>query len=83
MQTRSQTTSIIISSTSERVLSAELPVEIDFDEASRAWKQNKQRRGASYYYLCGHVLANGTDTCKNPAKKGIHSTFYCHKHSQE
>jgi hypothetical protein len=83
MQTRSQTTSIMISSTSERVLSAELPVEIDFDEASRAWKQNKQRRGASYYYLCGHVLANGTDTCKNPAKKGIHSTFYCHKHSQE
>jgi hypothetical protein len=79
MKTRSQTEIPMISSSS----STEIPVEIDFDEASRAWMKNKQRRGASYYYLCGHVLANGIDTCKNPAKKGVHTTFYCHKHSQE
>jgi len=65
------------------IIQQELTVDIDFDEASRAWTQNKQRRGASYYYICGHVLANGIDTCKHPAKKGIYSTFYCHKHSQE
>jgi hypothetical protein len=61
----------------------ELTVDIDFDGASRAWTQNKQRRGASYYYLCGHILANGKDVCKNPAKrkKGSCTTSYCNIHS--
>jgi hypothetical protein len=60
--------------------SVELPVEIDFDEASRAWNANKRRVGPCYYYVCGHILANGKDICKNLPKKNS-VDFHCHIHS--
>jgi len=37
---------------------------IDFDEASRAWTQNKKRVGQSYVYICGKSLRNGK-MCQN------------------
>jgi hypothetical protein len=40
---------------------AELPVEIDFEEASRAWKTNKVAKGnGTYGYKCEKLLRNGT-----------------------
>lgn len=34
-------------------------VDIDFDEASRAWMANKVRRGAMIYYHCTATQKNG------------------------
>jgi hypothetical protein len=35
-------------------------VNIDFDEASRAWRQNKTCKGQCHFrYRCGHIKKNG------------------------
>ena len=49
MRTRSQ---------SRTMQPVELDVNIDFDEASRAWNSNKKRVGTEYSYVCGTRLAN-------------------------
>lgn len=38
-------------------------VKIDFDGASKAWRRNKVKNGASFRYCCGHIKANG-ERCK-------------------
>lgn len=39
---------------------------IDFDEASRAWRQNKKSIGqGSFKYVCGEWTKNGTP-CQRP-----------------
>jgi hypothetical protein len=42
-------------------------VNIDFDEASKAWRQNKIRFGSSFKYCCGHIKKNGKP-CRAPPK---------------
>jgi len=55
-------------------------VEIDFDEASTAWKLNKKSTGnGCYKYVCVKVKKNGHQ-CKNDSVKNcehckFHSTF--------
>jgi hypothetical protein len=46
-----------------------------FDEASKAWLQNKVRCGASYAYKCEYIHSNQKQ-CKKPI---THSTF-CKQH---
>jgi len=50
---------------------------IDFDEASRAWMQNKKRVGQSCVYICGKSLKNGK-TCQNAPVDGQEA---CKRHS--
>jgi hypothetical protein len=51
-------------------------VEIDFDEASRLWRQNKIRVGSMYYYRCSH------DKCKRKAIiNPLLKFFLCKWHS--
>ena len=50
---------------------------IDFDEASRAWMQNKKRVGQSYVYICGKSLKNGK-TCQSTPVDGQEA---CKRHS--
>lgn len=47
------------------------PFELDFsfDDASEAWNANKKREGASYVYICGEVLQNGS-TCQKKTPCG-------------
>ena len=54
----------------------QLKPRIDFDEASRAWNQNKKKiDNGCYVYICGHKLKNGK-TCqkqvKNISKCSLH-----------
>jgi hypothetical protein len=63
MQTRSQT--------------PKFNVEIDFDEASRAWNSNKKRVGTgTYVYICEHVFKNG-NSCKN---ERLNNCLFCKTH---
>ena len=40
-------------------------VDIDFDEASRVWRQNKIHIGhGSFRYICGYMTQKG-ENCKN------------------
>lgn len=59
---------------------AELPlyeVNIDFDEASRAWKSNKKSIGnGQYKYVCSHYKKDGT-TCGKVCYKDF---AYCWQH---
>ncbi len=41
--------------------------EIDFDEASRAWRANKKKVGNGFQYCCGEPKKNG-EPCKAPPK---------------
>lgn len=50
---------------------------IDFDEASRAWMQNKKRVGQTYVYICGKLLKNGK-TCQMTQVDGLET---CKRHS--
>jgi|TARA_B100001250_G_C19766238_1_gene774899 hypothetical protein len=46
-----------------------LPVNIDFDEASKAWMKNKVKIGeGSYKYVCGAKCKDGT-SCRNPPSR--------------
>jgi len=52
-------------------------IDIDFDFASKIWKQNKKSTGdGSYVYICGYLTHKGIP-CQN--KSGKH-TQYCHLH---
>jgi len=50
---------------------------IDFDEASRAWMQNKKRAGQSYVYICGKCSATGKPCQREP----VEGQARCKRHS--
>jgi hypothetical protein len=65
----------------------ELPVDIDFDEASRAWNQNKMHGGSTYVYCCGFIKPNGA-ACQGPPhhwrkKPKMRDWSYCSRHKEE
>ena len=52
---------------------------IDFDEASRAWRQNKKStENGCFKYTCIHVLANGNTCSKTPS----FTSEFCHVHKK-
>lgn len=56
-------------------------VNIDFDEASEAWKKNKKSMGNGVYkYVCGCDTKNGTPCQKKPYKLSI--VGYCDLHDK-
>jgi hypothetical protein len=72
MQTRSQTKYICAKPLYE--------VNIDFDEASAAWKANKKSIGnGSYKYICVKPNKNGA----NCGRKCITGTDYCFVHNKK
>ena len=53
-----------------------MEVNIDFDEASRAWRKNKTRVGQSYKYVCS------VDGCMRYCCKDIYATsMFCIWHN--
>jgi hypothetical protein len=69
MKTRSQT----------RQQEQHLYVEIDFDEASAAWRKNKKPMGQGCYtYICGHITKQGTPCQNKPILNGM-GTCFLHK----
>jgi hypothetical protein len=70
MKTRSQT---------KKENSALFEVNIDFDEASAAWKSNKRPTGnGCYKYVCCHVTKTGRKCSKEP----IHFSDFCKTHTK-
>jgi hypothetical protein len=56
----------------------ELPVIIDFDDASACWKANKKSiGGGSYRYVCQHRNKNNKKCKKNP----IPGCEFCSRHN--
>lgn len=52
-------------------------VNINFEEASRAWKENKVSTGnGTYKYICGATRKDG-GKCQNRRQNG---KMYCHIH---
>jgi hypothetical protein len=69
MKTRSQTKSVRFH---------ELPVDIDFDDASNAWLANKKKlNNGCYQYVCGMPTTNGEFCKRKQHKNSIHC--YLHK----
>ena len=72
MQTRSQTNAI------------NMPlyeVNIDFDEASTAWRTNKKSTGnGCYKYICEHVSNTTGKTCKKNPQSGY---CFCSFHRKQ
>jgi len=54
----------------------ELPVNIDFDKASREWMKNKIKKNSLYIYKCKYVDKNNNNDCKNKVMN------YTKKHKQ-
>lgn len=53
-------------------------VNIDFDEASRAWRANKKHIGNCHYlYVCGTICKNG-----NPCQNVVQNGSLCHIHNR-
>ena len=70
MKTRSQT---------KKENSALFEVNIDFDEASAAWKSNKRPTGnGCYKYVCCYV----TKTARKCNKEPIHFSDFCKTHTK-
>ena len=70
MQTRSQS----------NIIAPLYEVNIDFDEASRCWKQNKKPTGnGCYKYVCSHLKKDGT-VC---GKGCYHSSEFCWSHRKQ
>lgn len=71
MKTRSQTKAAIKASIHT--------VNIDFDEASAAWRANKQSIGSgSYRYVCCQVIASSGRRCGVKCAPG--SVDFCRRH---
>lgn len=47
-----------------------------FDQASKAWLENKVRYGASYRYKCAYIHSN-----KKQCSKPVVSFDYCKRHN--
>lgn len=61
-----------------RSQSRELEVNIDFDEASAAWMENKKKtKNGCCIYTCEHICKNG-NKCKQESLKNI---FLCRRHA--
>ena len=59
-------------------LAKELEVNIDFDEASAAWRANKKSTGnGCYKYFCEHKNKNNKK-CKNNPVLGVN---FCYRHN--
>ena len=57
-------------------------VNIDFDEASDAWLQNKVKNAQCVYsYICGHITKRGTRCMHKPLK--ANDEIYCYIHSKQ
>jgi hypothetical protein len=52
-------------------------VNIDFDEASKAWNANKKRVGQEYIYVCAIEKSNG----KPCGRKLMKNSNECYHHS--
>ena len=51
-------------------------VNIDFDEASKSWQQNKSPLGnGTYKYVCGAITKTG-NKCKNHPNCKLHNKQY-------
>ena len=58
----------------------ELEVNIDFDEASRAWRENKKSTGnGCYKYVCSAIVAKTGIKCEKVVKTGC---AYCSVHNK-
>jgi hypothetical protein len=83
MQTRSQSQKQLINSTlspADCVEKAKYEVNIDFDEASTAWKANKKSKGnGTYRYVCEAI----TKTDKKCTKEPIKGCIYCKIHKKQ
>lgn len=54
-------------------------VEIDFDEASNAWRSNKKSTGnGCYKYICAHKTKTGRSCCN----ERLIESDYCKTHSK-
>ena len=52
----------------------EYSVDIDFDEASRAWRANKKKnKDGSFSYICGATCTNGKACTKVNCKNVKHA----------
>ena len=54
-------------------------VNIDFDEASTAWKQNKRSIGNGMYKYCCSATTKGSTKCKN---KPLDDSSFCRIHKK-
>jgi hypothetical protein len=71
MQTRSET---------RYEASALFKVEIDFDEASRAWRANKKPTGnGCFKYICSARTKTGKDCCRD----SVAGSEYCKMHGKQ
>jgi hypothetical protein len=76
MQTRSQTK---LSENKSSFMDHCLEVNIDFDEASNAWKQNKKYMGnGTYKYICPNLKKDGSKCGKSCYK----NSDLCWHHSK-
>lgn len=51
-------------------------IDIDFDEASRAWNENKRSIGnGEYVYICGKKMRNNRKCMKSPYETHICSAI--------
>ena len=76
MQTRSKTR--YLSEEKKSIYIVEYDVNIDFDEASAAWKANKKSIGGGCYkYICEHRNKNNKKCKRNP----IPGCEFCSKHN--
>jgi hypothetical protein len=83
MQTRSQTRKCLPEIVANVTISGTMdyiPLEIDFDEASRLWNANKKKiSNGCYQYVCGIPLENETfckrKICKTGQYCSIHKTI--------
>lgn len=66
-------------SQAKKVTLVEYEVDIDFDEASEAWKKNKKRlENGNYRYICGYDTHKGNQCQNKPSILSING--YCSKH---
>lgn len=58
-----------------------LPVDIDFDDASKEWRKNKVSIGnGSFRYRCAHFIIKTQQYCKN---KPNYSSSFCRFHMKK
>lgn len=67
-----------------RSIFAKKEVNIDFDEATEGWMENKKKmKNGCYVYICNYPLSNGK-LCSNKSvlNRSICSYEYCGKHQK-
>lgn len=57
-------------------------VDIDFDEASRMWRENKKQVSSGVFvYLCGYVFPGKNKKCTNRCMNGL-DMCYIHRYKR-